>query len=634
MKLYIKYFCLLVVLLSGMSCKKFLDVTPDNVGTIEYAFRNRNEAENYLFTCYSTMQQLSDVVMNAGFTASSDIIYPDNLANPTLDATGFNLIRGKQNTGTVGLNFWEGTNSARNMFQALRRCNDMLANIDKPVDLGSIEKVRWIAEVKFLKAYYHFILLRMYGPIPLIKVNLPISASAEEVRVKRQPTDECFAYVVQLLDEAIPDLPPVISNQATELGRATRVMALSLKAQILATAASPLFNGNPDYAAFTDQDQRHLFSTTYDATKWKKAADACKAAILEAEQRGLKLYNFVPPSAVNDSLKRVLNIQVAVTEKWEVNTELIWGLNYGYKYQGYAIPRMTQKSISNASANPSNFAVPVSTQELFYTDKGLPITEDRTWDYVNRYTLKTGDVANMFYIRKDYETVKAHFNREPRFYADLAFDGAIWYGNGNISDIRNLYYVQARGTTSLAGPRNDYATNLTGYWPKKTANYLSIYDDGFQEISYRLPVIRLAGMYLLYAETLNEAEGPTEEVYTYIDRVRARAGIPGVREAWNTYAKNPGKAGSKDGLRDIIHQETRIELCFEGQIGWDLRRWKELQAALSKPLQGWNIKDPNPANYYRLTNVVIPVFGIRDYLWPIESNTLIVNSNLVQNPYW
>ncbi|HEY9196630.1 MAG TPA: RagB/SusD family nutrient uptake outer membrane protein, partial [Mucilaginibacter sp.] len=68
--------------------------------------------------------------------------------------------------------------------------------------------------------------------------------------------------------------------------------------------------------------------------------------------------------------------------------------------------------------------------------------------------------------------------------------------------------------------------------------------------------------------------------------------------------------------------------------GWDLRRWKELQGALSKPLQGWNIFESSPVNYYRPRNLVIPVFNVRNYLWPIKDYNLVVNNNLVQNLNW
>jgi hypothetical protein len=636
MRILYRTICLAVLCMLSISCKKYLDVTPDNVGTIDYAFRNRNEAENFLFTCYSTMQQMYEVTGNAGFTGSAEIVYPNDLNDHPINESGFNLLRGTQNTASPALNFWDGENNGIALFNALRRCNTMLENIDKPIDLSATEKKRWIAEVKFLKAYYHYYLIRMYGPMLLIKENLPISASAEEVKRKRSSTDEGFDYVISLMDEAIPDLPPVIQNQAKELGRVTKLIALSVKAEILATVASPLFNGNPDYAGYKDNDGKALFSATYDPNKWKKAADACKEALTEAEAQGLKLYTFSPPaniSNISDQLKNVLTIQATVTDKWETNPELIWAFNYNFRYQGYTIPRLTSKAVAISSSYPSTFAVPIGTAELFYTKNGVPINEDKTWDYANRNTVQTGDDENKYYIKNGYQTAKTNFARETRFYADLGFDGGIWFGNGVLDQNKPLY-VQARGNTALAGPKSLTSTNITGYWPKKLANYLSIYDESFQSIDYHLPVIRLAGLYLLYAETLNEANGPTAEVYTYIDKVRTRAGLPGVIDSWNNFSKTPGKATTKEGLRQIIHQERRIELCFEGQAGWDLRRWKELQEVLSKPVQGWNIYESNPVNYYRPQTLFVPLFGIKDYLWPIKTNDIIVNNNLSQNPYW
>lgn len=197
-----------------------------------------------------------------------------------------------------------------------------------------------------------------------------------------------------------------------------------------------------------------------------------------------------------------------------------------------------------------------------------------------------------------------------------------------------MYHVEARGNKSLAGPKDLNTLNITGYWPKKLASYLSVYDDGFQEQSFHMPLMRLAGLYLLYAEALNEVSGPTADVNTYVNRVRARAGLKSVQEAWGTYSNNPTKYTTKEGMRQIIHQERRIELCFEAQSGWDLRRWKELQNVLSVPIQGWNIYEDQAVNYYKPNTVFTSVFGLRNYLWPIKDNDLIINSNLVQNPYW
>ncbi len=633
-----KYISLIIACFTLSSCS-YLDVIPDNVGTIDYAFRNRNEAEKYLFTCYSTLQQLQHLRYNAGFSTSGEIVFPNDLRdNLGMDPQGFNLIRGTQNTNSPGLNFWDGENGGQALFRAIRHCNIMLENIDKPNDLTFEEKIRWVAEAKFLKAYYHFYLLRMYGPIPITDVNLPINSTEAEVQVKREPVDRVVDYIVHLLDEAAPDLPVVITNQAMELGRITRIIALTVKADVLMTAASPLFNGNPDYAAFHGKDGEPLFSTEADMTKWDRAATACKTAIELCEERGMRLHTFIAPanipSNLPDSLRQVLTLQTAITERWEMNTELIWALNptFGFGKQEYGMPRLNQASTANLVAQ-GTFAVPIAQQELFYTDKGLPINEDKTWNYASRYELKTAESKDRFYIRQGYETVNAHFNREPRFYASIAFDGGVWYGNGTY-DPENAQYVQARGVNAFAGPKDGVRLNISAYWPKKIVNYLTVYEREMTWEPYHFPIMRLSGLYLWYAEALNEQGRPFAEVLPYLDKVRERAGLPTIEEAYTNYSNRPTKYTTPTGLREIIHRERRIELAFEGIAGWDLRRWKELQEVMGRPMQGWSIYESQALNFYRPRTIVTPVFNLRDYLWPIKADNLIINPNLVQNPLW
>lgn len=630
-----KVLCAMALCLASASfesCKKYLDVTPENVGTIDYAFRNRNEAENYLFSCYSVLQGLANVINDPGFTTSAEIVYPNDLTERPINDIGFQLIRGTvQNISSPAINLWDG-----GFFIAIRRCNIMLENIDKPIDLSAEEKARWIAEVKFLKAYYHFYLARMYGPIPIYKENVSITAPIEEIRVKRQPVDSVFDYAVQLLDEAIPDLPVQIGNIQQELGRITKVIALSVKAEMLATQASPLFNGNPDYARFTNKDGEALFSQTADPAKWQRATEACKAAIDEALSLNMKLYTFIQPANLpnlTDSLRKVLTIQNAVTEKWDFNAEVIWALNPSFNYQTYCIPRLTAKAVENSTAAPSSFTVPMFTTDLFYTNNGVPINEDKTWDYAHRFDLQAGDNANRYYIKSGYTTVKNNFAREVRYYANIGFDGGVWFGNG-VTDQNNPLYIEAKGADSKAGPKDRVRINMLAIWPKKLVNYLTVFNEGVQQASYRLPRIRLADMYLLYAECLNEVGGPSPEVYKYIDLVRQRAGLNGVVESWAQYSSAPAKPSTKEGLREIIHRERRIELCFEAKAGWDLRRWKEMLSVLANPVQGWSIFQKANANFYTLQTLFIPAMTVRDYFWPLSDAALSNNSNLVQTLYW
>ncbi|HEY0298012.1 MAG TPA: RagB/SusD family nutrient uptake outer membrane protein, partial [Arachidicoccus sp.] len=273
------------------SCSKYLDVTPDDVATLNSSFSNANETQAYLFGCYHYLQAMGDALTNAGFTASGEVIFPIDLPDGASlggAAQGFNLMRGAQNVENPIYNYWDGYNNGGyasggiRLWEAIRKCNTFLDNVNTPLDLTIDDKKRWIAEAKFLKAYYHYWLIRMYGAIPIADVALPVNASTDEVRQKQQTVDSCFNYVVNLIDQAIPDLPPTIQNTITEDGRITQVIALAVKAEILATQASPLFNGNPDYASFKNIDGVSLFSQTADPAKWKRAADACDSAIIAA----------------------------------------------------------------------------------------------------------------------------------------------------------------------------------------------------------------------------------------------------------------------------------------------------------------------------------------------------------------
>src|SRR5579859_5314385 len=89
----------IILVISFASCKKYLNIVPDNVATLEYAFRNRNEAENYLFACYSEMQTMETLQLNPGFCTSGELLWKfpqDNNPWGAGNTNGFQLIRGTQ----------------------------------------------------------------------------------------------------------------------------------------------------------------------------------------------------------------------------------------------------------------------------------------------------------------------------------------------------------------------------------------------------------------------------------------------------------------------------------------------------------------------------------------------------------
>ena len=153
---------------------------------------------------------------------------------------------------------------------------------------------------------------------------------------------------------------------------------------------------------------------------------------------------------------------------------------------------------------------------------------------------------------------------------------------------------------------------------------------------YRFPLIRLADLYLLYSEALNEVKNtPDDEVYEWIDKVRAITGLKGVVESWQQ-SKYPNRPRERDEMRKIIQQERMIELAFEGQRFWDVRRWKLAENLWTYRSKGWQFEANAVEEYYTVMNRVEEArkFTFKDYLWPISTYDLRINANLVQTYGW
>jgi hypothetical protein len=621
------------------ACRKYLNVVPDDVATIDYAFRQRSTAEQYLFTCYSYMPKHGDISLNPGFMAGDELwfYYPYNLPGFTLNMSSWEIARGNQSVTSPLMSYWDGSNSASPLWKAIRDCNIFLENINSVPNMDQYEKDQWSAEAIFLKAYYHWWLLRMYGPIPVVDKNLPINASQDEVQIERKPVDSCFNYVVNSLNNAITNLPDVIQDRSTQMGRITKAIAMAVKAQVLLTAASPLFNGNTDYANFRSKKGEAYFNPSADPQKWVKAMNACKDAIDICTAQDLKLNKFNPSVSYNlpPELQTEMDLRTAITDNF--NAEVVWG-NTNSTSNG--MQSMSQPRINATNAN--NFAflsqasVPLNIVNLFYSKNGVPVLEDRTLDFITRGALtRVATSSEMYHIQPGYTTAAINFDREPRFYADLGFDGAILFGNGN-QTITSLNHLEAKQGQYTGWGGNPSYYNITGYWPVKLVNYLNVLPTAttYTITSYAWPVIRMADLYLMYSEALNEVSGPGPEAYKWIDSVRGRAGIPSVENAWTNFSDNPAAYTSQAGFRQIIHQERMIELAFEGQRFWDLRRWKEADKTWQEPIQGWNIGQSDMLGYYQITTLFNRTFQLRDYFWPIAESDLLVNKNLVQNPGW
>ena len=642
----IKYYITSLLIGCMFACDSYIDVVPDGLATIELAFNSRVNAQGFLFTLYNYMPRVGRPDDNPAMFGGDEMwglpqdVFNGNELDPAL--VGLQVSLGFQNTAAPLFDYITNQpHGVSNLFIALRDCNIFLENIHIPRDIDESERRRWIAEAKFLKAFYHFELLRMYGAIPTIDVNTDVSTGVEGVRFERDLADNTIAYIVSILDEAIQDLPSNITSPTTELGRVTKAAAASIKARILAWSASPLINGNTAYANWVNNAGEPYINQNFDANKWELATVACREAIALSVSGGHSLHQSDgnPLFPVSATTLTELSIRESLSEQW--NTELIWGLfdHHSEEYQWHSYPYTdgaTATRVQGAAVR-CDYAPTLRIAELFYSDNGVPIEDDINYDYANRYSVSTATMDDAAYIEPGYTTANLHFNREPRFHASLFFDGGKVYGAGRFDDTDLFTFMGKKG--QIGGQSGEDRYSITGYFPKKVVPILDVLNaDGFDRAvnNYALPIVKLSDMYLLLAECSNEAFGPSQEVYDNLDIIRERAGLNGVVDSWTAHvAGGAGKVSNQDDLREIIHQERLIELVFEGHRFWDLRRWLKAQDMLNNSeIKGWNILGETTEDYYNIETIAITSFTQKNYFWPVSETDAIANPNFDQSPGW
>lgn len=462
-----------------------------------------------------------------------------------------------------------------------------LEGIDELPDSDEDLKVQLRAELKFLQAWYYFELVKRYGGVPILDHPYELS---EDLNVPRSSFADCINHIVTLCDEASQGLP---EPSITSFGRASKGAALALKARALLYAASPLFNG-PGYDGTVNE---FICYGEYSPERWEAAAEAAADVIK------MNYYDIYAPSAINDS-----DSDDKVIENGSSNYRKLFNVITGNKELV-----LSRTSKAGNQVEKDNFPVGITN------GKGLTSPSQQM---VNAYGMVDG-LAIDDLEGNTYDPQNPYSNRDPRFYASIFYNGEDWAGTTI--------------ETWEGGMHNNTETStLTGYYLSKFCAEEVVISGTQTNTNHCFPLIRYAEVLLNYAEAVNEVSGPDTDPYNC--GMTARDALKKVRGRVLRPSQTDVKvaSGDKEGMREAIKAERRVELAFEDHRYYDLKRWKDAEDVLNTNIAGMRIlKNGDTFQYEPVDNVESRTFSTKFYLYPIPNDDVVNNSAIKSNnPLW
>lgn len=645
--------------LGFQSCSDYLDVDKyfyDQL-TLDSAFSKRQYVEGWLSNAFEPMDQIHEQYGDKKF-ASDDVV---RYANRAFQAGNYSA---DENNGISNDMLYKA-------FEAIRKASTFLVNVNKCQELTQQEISDYSGQMRFIRGYAYWALIRHFGPVPLLpEKGLDVSLSYEELSLPRAKLDDIINFVDEDLKLAARQLPT--KRTMNNLGRPTRGAALALRARILLWAASPLMNGNKDLFNVTNYDGTQLVPQEYDESKWARAAAACKEVmdlgvyeIYHTEPSKSDTVNaqyYRPPYDERYSDKNFPDGWADV-DPYRSYKDIFDGTILGSKNPELIFTRTksgsgeinwwVQNAMPRSLAGGNNISVTQKMVDAFYMDNGQTVAEAKATGYYQEDGFTTSDnPANdggYAYVPANVSLQYVH--REPRFYVSVGYSGSIWHcESANSKQYRNQQIFYYREEADGKQGFNEDNIPLTGYTLKKFVNDEDSWEEGGYRVNKTENTIRYAEVLLNYAEALNElTAGKTYTVETYngsemtvqrdenairqaIKPIRMRAGLPEYED--HIFS-------DQDALRNKLKRERQIEFLGEGAMRYyDLRRWKDAMLEENQPIMGCNMNIANDADhvqlFYRPTTVTtIPkVFLQKMYLWPFTTSELKRNVNLKQNPGW
>jgi starch-binding outer membrane protein, SusD/RagB family len=461
------------------------------------------------------------------------------------------------------------------------------------------QKLQMKGEVHFLRAYLYQNLLSMYGGVPIINKTYGLTG---EFEVPRNSFEECVNFIVADLDTAATLLPLEMSG--ANRGRATKGAALALKSRVLLMAASDLYNSSGSWAGGYGNNELIGYTGGDRTARWQAAKDAARAVI----DLGQYAVYMPDPASADEAKDNYTNLFLQKETSEDIFVRFFTP-KIDESWDGY------NPGLYN---NPNGWHGWGSNTPIGQMVDAYEMADGTKFDWNNP--------ANM---------ADPYLNRDPRFYASILYDGAVWrprqsdavardpIGVVQTSYVENPDGSLTPGLDTRNGPLEDWNGTYTGYYMRKFIDPAIDAQYNKQDQPWRY--IRYTEILLNYAEAAMEL-GQDAEARTYINMIRKRSFMPEITE-------------SGAALRERYRNERRIELAFEDHRYFDVRRWMIAPDAY-EDAQGISVRHKVDgsgtvtATTYTIINAQDRAWKPSFYLFPVKLDEMNRNAKLIQNPLY
>lgn len=637
--------------LGSVSCADYLDKEPDSDVNPEMAFMNFTNFQGFVEEAYNcipnkesnfwccTFNWGEDEIMNTGGGDSHVTAHFDlgDYRNWYSNDQSF-LHRGSGSLNSTSNDKF--AHSLEHAWYVIRKMNLGLENIDKLTNATQEEKNLIKGQLLFMRAWWHEEMIVWFGGLPYVDHVIPADGPFDLPRLSFQ---ECALRCAEDFRAAADLLPDNWDNTTVgkrTLGkndlRITKVCALGYLGKVLLWAASPLNEKGAQLGA-----AKSGVTYQYNAELAGRAADALAEAIADIES------GKTPYSLAEYKYSDIYNHEADKSSNSNFS-DIFYTTGQSWKMPGSveAIMRGPMPDINGSNWNFTKLWGP-KVNNLVEHDA---IIHMPTANYIN-YAYGMANGLPLDDPESGFDPTHPFKNRDPRFYHDIMFDGFKFLNTTPGSDDRPFQYLEmftGGNMVPTGDPARSANGSRTGYFcqklvPHQCNRYDGMYNWGGALQTY-LPYMRVADIYLMYAEAGAAIQGPAYKnnkcqraAVDAINLLRDRVGAGHVAEKYLM---------DKNKFMDEVRRERACELAFEGF------RWNDLQRWLLLTEYPYNVKtrqefkrvgnfdftknDPRDAEVtgWSETVIVERAFELKHYLLPLKDEDVYLYGDYPQNPGW